>query len=276
MPRAIELQDIKKIELDMLLYIHNICEERKINYFLCAGTLLGAVRHKGFIPWDDDIDIVLPRPDFDKLMSVLQQQEKYNLIDPVEDCNYYPFAKLCDKRTWLKERYYPPIQKMGVYIDIFPLDGFPVDYGQRKKHSDKLNKYWNRVVDCYRLPKDYRDKNELKRFGKIVRHYLLLFIFGQEKLKQSLKRQMLKYPYQESEYVGYAFTQYNERFVHLKRYYDKSILLEFEGFKFKAPSEYDKYLEELYGDYMKYPPMDQQVPHHDYEVGWIEQLRSTP
>ena len=265
--KAISFEEMKSLELQMLKYIKKICEENDIQYFLCAGTLLGAVRHQGFIPWDDDIDIALPRQEFEKLLSILRKEQIYNLIDPHADNCYYPFAKICDKRTELRENIYPYIDGMGVYIDIFPLDGFPEDEVERMLFTREINSIWYNVLACYTDREELKKLPVMKAFKRICKS-ILCKIFGRKYWKSKLYKAMTKYPYDSSKYVGYGFTQYLDKFVHNRKYYSSSVKLLFEDEYFSAPAMWNDYLTDLYHDYMQFPPAEKQVTHHEYEVYW--------
>ena len=100
--RKISTENLKKIELEMLIYLDQLCKKENLRYYICGGTLLGAVRHKGFIPWDDDIDVVMPRPDYQKLIDQWKDDERYRLLSERDRGYYYNFAQLVDKRTSIK------------------------------------------------------------------------------------------------------------------------------------------------------------------------------
>ena len=264
----VTIDEMKKLELDILRYLKKICEDNNIRYYLAGGTLLGAVRHKGFIPWDDDIDISVPREDFNKLMNILSKENKYSLISPFNQKCFYQFAKLCDKRTRLVETAYPFIEGMGVYVDIFPLDGFPSDEAERLLYVNQLNKKWYDILACYMRTKDFARLSivaSIKRMLKAV----YIFIKGKNRARENLYNEIEKYDYETSEYVGFALTQYKDRFIFKREYFDSSCLLEFEGELFSCPSCWNQYLSDLYGDYMSFPPIEKQVPHHEFDVYWI-------
>ena len=133
----------KEILLDMLKYVDEICKKNNIKYFLYGGTLIGAIRHKGFIPWDDDLDICVPYKDYRKLITLLKQDNKYNVHNPYDNEDYYYFfTKLTDKRTILIEDNYNRIKDMGVFLDIFPFYHLPdsiEEYNKLYKKKKKKN-----------------------------------------------------------------------------------------------------------------------------------------
>ena len=126
--KIITSEELKAIQLDLLQKTADFCKENGIRYYLCGGTLLGAIRHKGYIPWDDDIDISMPRPDYDRFISMFNKPENdYQVIDMSNNKKYgLPFAKVHDTRTFVDELQYTKDQ-FGVYIDIFPIDGVGED-----------------------------------------------------------------------------------------------------------------------------------------------------
>ena len=128
--KKLNSDEVKKIELQLLLKFDELCKKHDLQYSLCGGTLLGAIRHKGFIPWDDDIDVMMPRDDFEKLLKL----EKTQASDQVEKLvswksgkSIYPFIKMINTKTVLKEKYLDKEYTTGVWIDIFPIDGMPED-----------------------------------------------------------------------------------------------------------------------------------------------------
>ena len=168
--QKLNLEEIQKIELDILIYLDKICKENNIKYYLSSGTLLGAIKYKGFIPWDDDIDVVLFRSDYLKLIDVLgKNDEKYKILSiyNTEDY-YYPFAKLVDTRTVLIENS-KKIKDMGVYIDIFPIDGYITE--NIEKEISQLRILRNLMVRRYRIKNCIRNNFDYIIDGKTnVKH----------------------------------------------------------------------------------------------------------
>lgn len=140
----IELDELKSIELDILLAFHDYCEQKGLSYMLYYGTLLGAVRHQGFIPWDDDIDVVMPRDDYEAFFRSFpcdSSFETIKLISYRDRSSIYPFIKLVDTRTEVVEDFVDPRYKTGVWIDIFPMDGLPEDDRPFKENRKAMRKY---------------------------------------------------------------------------------------------------------------------------------------
>ena len=128
--KEMTLQEVQKVSLDILKDVHDFCESHNIKYSLAYGTLLGAVRHKGFIPWDDDVDIIIPRPDYERFCREYYSSHGYKLYCPEDPANYMVFARVCDNEHTLVKTNHPwASEQTGVWIDIFPFEGLPSDEG---------------------------------------------------------------------------------------------------------------------------------------------------
>jgi lipopolysaccharide cholinephosphotransferase len=270
--RQIGINELKQLILDMLLKVDAFCKRNNIRYFLDSGTLLGAVRHKGFIPWDDDMDICMPRPDYDKFNELTQSQkiEDYISIQQPED-GLFGYIKIYDNRTELIE--YPNTlrYKIGVYIDVFPKDGQPDDENKAKKHCKKaqklLNLYW---FNKYSVRVWKKNGN----LGKKI-FACLATPFATDKtwpLHRAIKIAK-KVDYKSSKYCS-SILAGGIRGRVPKECFEKTVDVEFEGHKLPAPIGYDRYLRKLYeninnGDYMQLPPENQKII-HDIEVYWKE------
>lgn len=259
------LEELKKIELDILIYIDQVCKNYNLRYYLCGGTLLGAVRHKGFIPWDDDIDICMPRPDYDILAEILKQSDsKYKILDHEHEKYYYNFSKVIDTETILVENDYQPIEGLGVYVDIFPLEGMPSDKDKCEKHFNELDKL-RRRINSFALYKPKIRKNLFQYIKSIILYEknkkASVSIF-QKEYDQLVKQ----YHYDESEYVYATGGAYGKKDIFRKDLFLYFKEVEFEGMKFFAPQECEAYLKQLYGDYMKLPPVEKRISNHNNEA----------
>ena len=260
-----DLNELKKIELDIMKHIHAFCEENDIKYVLCFGTLIGAVRHQGFIPWDDDIDIYMFREDYEKFRRLFpeygQKHKLYIAASDTTPCLPRAMAKVCDARTKLIEPINQYSDDIGVFVDIWPLDGTP---------SSKIGRFfWNKkILFAHRLFYSGIEKDEYfqgKGLKKVLRK--LCKIIGPLKVEQYIEKKAHKYPVKSDRGVecysnkirGFTYEEFNGRH-----------LVKFEDVEFYIPDHYDSILKKIYGDYMKLPPKEQQIPHHVINTFWID------
>ncbi len=257
----LSLEEIKKVQLDILIYVDKVCKKHHIKYSLADGTLLGAVRHKGFIPWDDDIDILLERNEYNKLLKVLydEKDSKFKVYSLIDEGYFYPYAKVSDTDTRIKEKNWPDYKDLGVNIDIFPTDYVPE--GCEKEYYDKTMHYVNGLYDCltdiaYAHDKSYvRLIKRILRFRKVRRNRKKGESYWKNKINSMT---CLKESSKMSRLVEGDF-----------QIWDKSILkqyseLEFENNQFSVVKDYDEILKSIYGDYMELPPVSERVPCHDF------------
>lgn len=263
--KELSLQEIKEIEFDLLKKFHCVCVENNIRYFISHGTLLGAVRYKGFIPWDDDIDLLVPREDYNRLLSVYQDDAQYHLIAYEKNKDYFfPFAKFCDMTTRKEESNLNNGVDHGLAIDIFPLDNWDDDLEKAKlevKHQKRNMRYLG--LSKRRKPDSH---HPVKRFVKGIAmamcklrgsaYYVEQIIRGADKPEQKGSRYM----------GGKAWNVYGERDIMPAEVFAEAIEMEFEGEKFFAPVGYDTFLTSLYGDYLPEPPKEKQKTHHSFKA----------
>ena len=260
--KQITLREMRSIQLAMLKSIHQFCTVNNIRYSLSGGSLIGAVRHQGFIPWDDDIDLMMPRPDYDRFVQSFSHFH-YKVKTYKNDTSYhFPFAKVYDDRTVLIEDYC----SCGVFIDVFPIDGLPDDLSVAKGMIQQCAKYASH--DLYFASKIYTYQKGNK-----------LFLYAKYLLKRSsvpcrsvtidrIEKLCRTYDFENSEFAGVLVWGYGEK-EHMKSCVFKEYSeYMFEGLRLKGISDYDTYLTHLYGDYMTLPPEENRIPCHSANVYW--------
>lgn len=262
-------EEIKKLQLEILLQFHHFCEKHCLRYFLYAGTLLGAVRHQGFIPWDDDIDIVMPRPDYEKFFQICQKDPlgPYLRVQHYSNTEHYnaPFIKVVDTRTDGHEMHLDKDIMSGVWIDVFPLDGLPKDQTEQENYIKMLQKKIRRLELSSR-PLLFC-ANPLRFFKRLV-IYIGYHHFGYQKLARELDEiTSNSYQYEDSEKVGVICFCEGQNNVVPRSIFEETKKLPFEGYMLHAPSDPDLYLTSLFGDYMTPPPPEQRISLHHY-TGW--------
>ena len=258
--KKMTVEETKSVELDILSDVADFCDSHGLRYYLAYGTLIGAVRHKGFIPWDDDIDIQMPRDDYNKMIEIFNSEKEkthLRLISPYDPYSFHSFVKIIDTRTVKKEVgfKYKNAEPLGIDVDVFPLDGQPDDDGV-------YSKWYNRKQKIYKLMQFVLMDPNISWKHKIVCNGLRLV---RSKAYYQKKADKLQKPYtfDESKFVGCTASLFNsKKNRHAKELYSESVLLDFEDKKFKAPIGYHEILTAMYGDYMQLPPEDQQVTHH--------------
>lgn len=263
MTTQITLTEMQTIELDIMNSIHIFCREHNLRYSLAYGTLLGAVRHRGFIPWDDDMDIMMPRPDYEKFINTFTSQ-RYHVVSLKDEGYVYPYAKVYDKRTYLHEQLRYRYPDMGVFIDIFPVDGLPDSYSLRKRqYTQQVILYKLHMSMKYYFSSEWSLlKNIQLAFGRMVE-----FILPVRKVLGFLERRSLRYSFDNTNEV--AILLGDDVLIPIqKEEFNQPVLLQFNGSEFFSIPTYERYLQKLFGDFMKLPPEDKQKSEHRYSVGW--------
>lgn len=252
-----------QLQLRMLDCIHEYCTKHNIRYSLGGGTLLGAIRHKGFIPWDDDVDIMMPRPDYERFLQGFQGKYQHCELQHWRNTKDYPwyFAQVYDDRTVL----HADVFSGGAYIDVFPIDGVPPVKEQKK--------YWRKYLRNYMLTgiqlTPFRKMSlKLKTFAIIT--FPIRSLVPERRLRENLESFLLRYDFETSECTGcavggYAMAEYMGRDT-FKKYID----VEFEGRSYKGIADYDEYLTLHYGDYMQLPPIEKRKTLHHFKCWWKE------
>lgn len=259
---------IKEIIRENLRALHDFCEEHNLTYYLSDGTLLGAIRHKGMIPWDDDADVCMPRKDYDRLLTLVNElPDPYILGHFSLDKNYiYPFIKFMNKNTEIIEMFGSIEYRAGVWVDIFPLDKTYKNIYLRKLHF----KLTNIVRVLFELKiREYQnpDKKENKakyKVKKVIKRmiYLTLKPLSNNLLFKIMDKLASHLQNKKSNIVGNLYTFIGINASHDKVFFKSRFLTEFDGHKLYAPIGYDKYLSNLYGDYMTPPPSSERQTHN--------------
>ncbi|OWV26303.1 hypothetical protein B7988_06885 [Fibrobacter sp. UWB1] len=261
----LEIREIREILLDMLKEVDSFCRKNSLNYSVAFGTLLGAIRHKGFIPWDDDIDILLPREDYEKFKRIFRN-ERYEVKYFDKDNNViYPFAKVVDTKTLLKENI-SDSPEMGIYIDVFPVDSLPSNRIQQYLFQAK--KSFLNAVYTLKIVNENNQRSFLKNAFLRISHVVLKRI-SWKTILESMERASMTYDKRKCTMKGILVPLDNRlREVVNKSVFDDYVDVPFEFLTVKAVKKYDEYLHALFGDYMKLPPKEKQITHHDYNVTW--------
>lgn len=261
-------EKLKSMLLDMLKWFHAFCEKNGLRYYALGGTMLGANRHGGFIPWDDDIDVGMPREDYNKLEQLLKnsQNERYVLETPNTPAKdyYYPFSKLYDTQTTLVENTKFKI-KRGIYLDIFPLDGI----GNSKEESQKNFKSINRLYDLL-LAKVAGIRKGRKFYKNLAVVAFRLVPINAKKVVIRLVKRCSKYSFADCEWIGNLVGAWRFKEIMPKSYMGEPKLYKFENLSIYGVADADAYLTSLYGDWRKLPPKEKQVTHHDFLICDLE------
>lgn len=261
-----ELKDMQNLLYGMMKDLHDICQRHNLYYVIFAGTMLGAIRHQAIIPWDDDIDICMPRGDYEKFCRIINKQysEKYTVkVHPQE--NYaYPFAKFCLNDSLLIETMMlPKYSRLMLYIDVFPLDGYPSE-DEETKHFKKIRHY--KSARCMSVMRVGVSRTWWKKPYALV-HYLRFLpyrLIGYEHFLKKELEETERYDYNASEIlsIGDCFQKGKIE----KSVFENRRLYSFGALQLWGIADYDAHLTRLYGDYMTPPPMDKRVTHHFYKL----------
>ena len=260
-----DISEIQQMELGIMEYIHEVCQKIGVKYFLAYGSLIGAVRHKGFIPWDDDMDICMLREDYEKLQDYLiaNPDERYEVMSYKNNLNYvYPFMKVQDNHTYLLEEDVRIDSNMGIYVDIFPVDGYEDDVDFKNKMTKLIKK---RQLSCYTFKGITNTKsllNSLIRYISVVIFYFTNTNKYVEQIDELAKSRAVA----DYEQVDYLIYKDMNKPVWKREWLKQVIVGTFEGKEFMIPKHYHEILTSDYGDYMQLPPLEQRVSHHDFKL----------
>ena len=264
--KPLTIEEIHEGTLVILKKIIEICDKINVNYFIAYGTLIGAVRHKGFIPWDDDLDIIMLRPEYEKFVSYCDEHEKdlcpFKLMNRFNTPGYpFNISRFNDLRYRMETKGYPDAG-MGMFIDIYPFDGC----GKKSNNMFFTNirkKFYSTLLFLSYLKKFHRSQKGLIRTFLKFPVYCIAQLLGMDFILDQLDKLQFKYRLDESDVVG-LMTWDTYVIPYDKEFFKDLTYLEFEGIKVKAPLFYDCILKQEYGNYMELPPEESRVPHHEY------------
>ena len=261
--KELSLEEIKTVEFELLTAFDSFCKRNDIRYFLSNGTLLGAVKYKGFIPWDDDIDVLVPREDYDRMIGLFRDDNRYQLFAFEKNDKYrYPFAKLCDMTTRKEEENIDNGVDLGVDIDIFPLDVWSGDIESAEKEAIYINR--NMSFLSFAKSKKSISLSTIKRFIKKIIMIFCKMLGSRYFIKNIIKASRRKKG-SSSQFVGCkSWCIYGKREIIPISAFESVVDVEFEGAVFPAPIGYDVYLRSLYGNYHEDPSVEKQKTHHSF------------
>lgn len=248
--------------LEMLLHFDKFCTDNDLLYYFCGGCCIGTIRHGGFIPWDDDVDVFMPRDDYEKLKKLWKDTDEYSIQYTTETyLTHNQFATICANNTAFIRTYQKNLDvNHGLMLDVIPLDGCPTGWRRKKQ---KLFALAYSLFIVGQAPENH---------GKVVYYCgkFALGIFRGKKLRYRLwrfcERQMTKYSIEDCDYITELCSgPHYMKNEYPKEYFSSSIRKPFEGYQMPIPVGYDGYLKIAFGDYMTLPPEEKQICHHEYE-----------
>lgn len=269
--KNIDTEELKNIQCDILYKVHTFCIKNGINYSLAYGTLLGAVRHKGYIPWDDDIDIMMLRPDYEKFISTFSgAYPELTICAPEINLDYYaPYANVWDNRTILREKVGVDHRGMdiGIKIDVFPIDAVP-------NGSKRFLNFKYRILDILKRSHNKSINNSSNIRRGVLHNFVkclitnIAYLIGYKNIQKLIINSAKRYNLDKANRVDMIVFDYKNRDFP-KSSFNDYIDIPFEQYTFKAIAEYNEFLQASYGNYMELPPIEQQVSHHYFTAFWI-------
>ena len=266
--QELNLSEVQEIELRLLDSFDEICRKKGFRYSLGGGSLLGAIRHKGFIPWDDDIDVMMPRPDYEQFLAYCRSYELgFKLFEGSRNDSYYSlFAKLSDMNTLIIDKIMNTEVDIGVNIDVFPIDGLGNSY------SEALKTFRSTTIEREILNASQWDHFERSRTHGILLEPVRLVMYGigkicnRKTLYERIESKLLSVPFDTSSYAGCVCGSYREKEIMRQEVFTSYETVTFEKKEYSIISAFHEYLTAHYGNYMELPPENKRVTHHTYRA----------
>lgn len=274
--KEITFEEVREICLDIMQDVHEFCVDNNIRYSLGCGSLIGAIRHKGYIPWDDDIDILMPRPDYDRFCDTYSSSKGYVCMSYPKHEYWSAYARVSDvKRTYVHSPSPMGKEPLGVWIDVLPIDGAEDDNEDFFKHANEALKRFNRLQRVRSFQK-LLTGNCLIKMG----YYLVSFIkhLNVQKETEDYIKCCKRIPFGTTRHVAiYTTPLLGAPRHHQYEAFKEYILVPFEDKSFFVIKGYDHYLTNIYGNYLKLPPENKRVRVHSmHKYYWIEEGEDLP
>lgn len=266
------LKEIQKRLVVMLAVFDEYCKKHNLKYFAWGGTMLGAIRHHGFIPWDDDIDVMMPRPDYNRLMDLTTTGfvDGYRIIGPHNQHNMpLAYMKMEDMNSTIVDNILAIDHPSGIFIDIMPMDGVPSDAKDAENMFNQYKKYQKGAVSSsipYTLKNVISKDKDVKRISMLsyVKSLVYRILFSSQYFYNKCEKLAASYDYSTSEYVRIYSSPHFSKHRMKKAWFENTVEADFENIKIKCPADYDAILTLLYKNYMELPPVEKRTTDHHF------------
>ena len=266
------MKEIQQGSLEILKKIDAICKQEKLKYCLAYGTLIGAIRHKGFIPWDDDIDIMMPRNDYNRLVQYFvdhkEELKPFEIMNKDTNKNYpFMISRISDSRYMLDVDNEEPYG-IGLFVDVYPLDGAGNSVEEYTKRKMLSSRYASLCFLSTRKTVKRENTGSFFKFLLKFPAFCLAKSLGRDFFMRKLEKIEKECDYENSKYIGCMIWASDDgvRGIFPKEWFEEMVDVEFEDGSFKAPKEFDKILTRGYGKYMDLPPESKRIAHHYYDA----------